>query len=139
MFEFSLLPKSTVGLRASPRTVLAERLLRRVEASRSQSTEFPLRPQLRPVGVRSVNVKGHSLLSSGLKPNQDRPRSFASCQDDPKTRLQGLVPRLKRAASAKVFQRIAERLARLQPQRLRHVSSSPVSLRQSRSMSSACH
>lgn len=108
-----------------------------------------LRSKLRFAGVRSVCVKASSLLSSGSKLQPDRPRLYASRKDNPKTRLQGLVPKFRRAASARVFQRLAERLALIQPQRVRPVSACPRSLRplrvcqsqslRPRSVSSALH
>ena len=99
MSEFSGSQAKKGGFRFS----MAERVSRlfdatKIRAAREGETRFelsgPLRSELgselRPVGVRSVSAK---------------------------TKLQCVVSKSKRAGSALLFQRIAERLARLQPKR----------------------
>jgi hypothetical protein len=108
--EFSAPTKS----RVSPKRSLAERLLRSV-AARSLATEAPVSAfrcvQLRPVGMRCVDAKPPGPLSDGLTPKPSLPRSFASRREAPGAALRGLAAGLKQAASAKVFQRMAKRLA----------------------------
>lgn len=99
MSEFSCSHAKNGGFRFS----MAERLSRLFDAQKTRATaegetrfelSGPLRVQLRcewrPVGVRNVSAK---------------------------TKLQGVVDKSKRAASAQVFQRVAERLTRLEPKR----------------------
>jgi len=119
VFEFSRSPANCVGFRS----LMSKRLSRlfEVKSTRPAVSELlrnelriQLRQKLRPVGVRSVSVKDNG-PSSGLSQSSDLPRSFASCEGGPKAVLVSMAPNFKRAASAKVFLRIAERLARIQP------------------------
>ena len=116
MFEFSCSRNTDGGFR----DLMAERVSRLFEASIAEArissvSRRQLRPQLRFVGVRSVNVNA-SGPARVLKPLAGQPRLSASCSDDPKPMLQGMGSRVKRAASAGVFKRIAERLARVRKQ-----------------------
>jgi hypothetical protein len=60
---------------------------------------------LSPVSVSSV--------LEVLKSGSAHPRLFASCGDGPKVMLNPMTPNIKRAASARLFQRLGERLATL--------------------------
>lgn len=121
MFEYRQQSRVCV----SPKSVLAERMLRWSDARKAASSEAGQAPefqfqefQLRECGVRSVGVQkqfkrfsASSPLSCGHKAKSDLPRKFASSWEAPKAVLKNMVRQFKRAASAKVFERMAERLA----------------------------
>ena len=122
MFEFSRSPANCVGFRS----LMAKRLSRLFEAKSTEPAvpellRSELRFQLRPVGVRRVSVEDNS-PANGLFASSDLPRSFASRKGGSKAVLGSMASKFKRAASAKVFQRIAERLARIQPAYVSRVS-----------------
>lgn len=96
MFEFSCAPAKNSGFR----TLMAERVSRQFEASKVKA-ECQLRKELSSSRVGSVPRTGQSRL-------------FASSTVAVKSVLQGLPQTIKRAASATMFQRIAERLERVQ-------------------------
>ena len=127
MFEFFDPSAKNAGFRS----LMAERVSRLVEARETRTGDLRvLRPELSGQlhtelssqssfgGVRSVNAQ-----KSGQS------RVSASCSIDPKSMLRSMACKSKRAVSALLFQRIAERLIRLQP--MRCVASSSSVLRQS--------
>ncbi len=112
MFEYRKQPQVCV----TPKSVLAERFSRWSEARKGRDTASLY--ELRKVGVRSVGVKNKSdsvsapsPLSCGHKANLDLPRVCASSWEDPKTMLKSMVQKMKRAASANLFERMARRFA----------------------------
>ena len=141
MFEFSSPASADGGFRAR----MSERLSRLFEAPGSKShsqelnrgvlrtellSEFDsaelssvalrkssLRPELcsrsRFVGVRRVDAG--SFVSSA---NTGRQRVCASRRDDLQNVLKCVMPKVKRAASAKLFERMRDRLAHLEPKRV---------------------
>ena len=96
---------------SGPKTSVSA-LLRQSSSSGCVGSE--LRSQLRPVGLRCVKVQssGQPRLSA-FRTDDQKPMSpkFMS----PKSMLQGMAFKSKRAASASVFQRMRERLARFAP------------------------
>jgi hypothetical protein len=129
------------------RSLMAERGLRLYDAQRLRPVVVPdacrepssvsplrsrvLRPVLlRPYRVCSVRVDvSHitpdlhvspvsvSSVLEVLKFGSVHPRLFASCEDGPKVVLNPMTPRIKRAASARLFQRLGERLATFRSRR----------------------
>lgn len=87
----------------TPKRLLAERLLRSVEAGKSVSALAPCCSVPRFVEVRCVVASG--VQRSGL------PRLYASGWEAPRAVLMRMVHRLKRAATAKKRLRLAERFA----------------------------
>jgi hypothetical protein len=93
-----------------PQRILAERLLRSVKAKSeaeggapSQLGPSQLRPrEWRPVALRSFKWR-FVQSRTGL------PRSFASRWDGPKQQLVSLLSQIKRAARARISERIGER------------------------------
>jgi hypothetical protein len=98
----------------TPKRLLAERLLRSVEArksvtqapsssasSSSASSSTALSSSKRPVEVRSVIALDTTVL----------PRLSASGWEDPRSLLRRMFRQLKRTAQATKFQRLAERFA----------------------------
>jgi hypothetical protein len=88
----------------------------------SSSVSSLLRPRLVLSGVRSVRVDvSHIIPVSSqvspvlvqLKSGSAYPRLCASRRDSPKAMLNPMAPKIKRAASARLFQRLGERLASL--------------------------
>jgi hypothetical protein len=105
--------------------------LRTVALSRVPLSSVPLRPALQ---AASIEVTRPALLQS----RSSLPRSFAFSLESPKSVLSKLMPQLKRAASACLFQRLSERLALKHPRQvpvrqssLRQSSVSQSSVRQS--------
>ena len=96
MYEFSRPTAGHPELSVPPKRILAERLLRSVEA-RSVS-RVPKR-SLRLVEVRRV------IASVSL------PRSFASSREGPRNVLERMFCHLKRTAQANRFQRLAGRFS----------------------------
>ena len=121
MFEFS----STSLVGASFRSRMSERVSRQFEASRPKTAlNQVLRPefcnQLRSIGVRSVSVKVSGPAPDGPTSSKGQPRQFASRTVDHQAMLKSMALKLKRAASASVFQRMRARLATFQS--VRHPS-----------------
>ena len=140
MFEFSCPSAKNAGFRS----LMAERVSRLFEADETRDRDLgvsrselsgqlrqklraelssKLRPQLCLAGVRSVSAQQLS-----------QPRLSASRKVGPKSMLKSMASQSKRAASALVFKRIAERLNQLRPMRLVASSCSvlrPSSVRQS--------
>ena len=130
MFEFS----STSLVGASFRSRMSERVSRQFEASRPKTTlNQVLRPelssQLRSVGVRSVSVKVPSPAPDGPTSSKGQPRQFASRTVGHQAMLKSMALKLKRAASASVFQRMRARLATFHAVRHQPVSNSASSVR----------
>ncbi len=151
VFEFSCSPSQHAGFRSE----MAERVSRLFDASRSKPEVTNVRtvtqscvPQscvlescvlqscvlLRPVSVRRVPAHVSQTFDQTLDMSLVQtlpPRSFASCSEGPGSVLRKMMPKLKRAASARLFQRLSARLAPLKhrPSVLLPSSLRPSSLR----------
>lgn len=101
MYEFSLHTEANPRC-VPPKRILAERLLRSVEA-RNSADQAP-KVQLRRVEVRSVSASEYCVrIPSRL------PRSYASCSEGSQQRLVDVAHTLKRAARANLSVRMGER------------------------------
>ncbi len=132
VFEFSCSPAARSGFRSE----MAERVLRQFEADRSIPEVRSLRPAsvgcvrvdqvvLRPVELRRVPLRQalhvKSLAASTvvtrpapvLHSRSGIPRLFASRTESPRSILVSPMSHIKRAASARLVQRLSERLASL--------------------------
>ena len=105
MAEYSL-HASSKAYRVPPKRILAERLLRSVQA-RNSADQAP-QYQLRPVGVRSASASEFRVIS---QTKGRLPRSFAYRWEDSRQRLAGVAQTLKRAARAHLVTRMSERFA----------------------------
>ena len=112
MYEFARPNAGHPELSVPPKRILAERLLRSVEA---RSVNRVPKCSLRLVEVLSVIASG------------SRPCSFASRREgpleNPRSMLGRMFCHLKRAAQANRFQRLAERFSSSSPRPLRQVES----------------
>jgi hypothetical protein len=141
LYKFSSSKAQGSGSTAGFKSQMAERVLRQFEAARDKpevvavrtvqlrlgvSSSVPLRPALQ---AASIEVTRPALLLS----RSSFSRSFAFSLETPRSVLSKLMPQLKRAASACLFQRLSERLALIHPRQVpvRQSSLRQSSLRQS--------
>ena len=109
MFKYSSGSKPAAHVCVTPKRLLAERVLRRVEARNSVEVapEFVASPVSASRVLRLVEVRCVLASQSGL------PRLFASGLEGPRSVLVGMFRTLKRTARATLFERMAERFASL--------------------------
>jgi hypothetical protein len=149
MYEFSASKVQGAGFKTGFKSQAAERVLRQFEARRAEPDvgavrKVQLRNPLRTVALSSVPLSSVLLRPALqvasievtrpalLQSRSQFPRSSALSLETPRSVLSKLMPRLKRAASANVFQRLSERLALIKSPsvRLSSVQASSVPVRQ---------
>jgi hypothetical protein len=151
MYEYSGSKVQGSGSKAGFKSQSAERVLRQFEAARTEPEVVAVRRvqlrhvALRPVPVRpvplrsalqaaSIEVTRPALLQSRSSFSRQVENLFASSLETPRSVLSKVMPQLKRAASACLFQRLSERLAHIQssvePSPVRQSSVRTSSLRQ---------
>ena len=112
MTEYSLQASRTACC-VPPKRILAQRLLRSVQA-RNSADQAP-KYVLRSVGVRSVSASEYCVISQV----QSRlPRLFASSLEGSRQRLADVAKTLKRTARASLVTRMSERFAHLSRRRV---------------------
>jgi hypothetical protein len=139
MYEFSSSKAPGAWFKTGFKSQAAERVLRQFEAQRAKPEvvdvrTVQLRTPLRTVALSSVLLRPALQAASTevtrpalLQSRSSLPRSFAFSSESPRSVLSKLMPKLKRAAYASLFQRLSKRLALIRP---RSVPASSVPVRQ---------